>query len=72
MNDQLTIRQIAEHLGEPVYRIAYAIRRSQIQPAFRAGNCFVFPAESIEAVKESLAKTRKYGTTGNESAANAA
>ncbi len=57
MNEQqlYTIRQIADHIGKPTWRIRYVIlNHGPIKPALLAGNTQLFDARAIRKIKNEI------------------
>jgi hypothetical protein len=50
----LTVGAIARELGEPIHRVAYAIRTRGIDPECLAGHIRVFAPDAIERVSDIL------------------
>ena len=55
----LTVSDIARALEADRDAVAYAIRKSRIEPAGRAGLVRLFPAATLEAVKAFLNSKRQ-------------
>jgi hypothetical protein len=49
-----TIGSIAKHAGEPIHRIAYAIKTRQIRSSGMAGNAHVYNDEQVEEIAAAL------------------
>ena len=55
----LTVSDIARSLDEDRDAVAYAIRKSRIEPAGRAGLVRLFPGSTLEAVRDFLGSKRQ-------------
>lgn len=55
----VSIRDIADRLDEPFYRVRYAVAKHKIEPVQRVGIVRLFSEDQIPAVKAALAATSR-------------
>lgn len=53
----LTVGEIAKEIGEPLYRVKYAIDAYRIEPIQRAGIIRLFSREDIPRIKSAITRT---------------
>ncbi len=58
-SDLSTVGDIARHLGEPSWRIAYVIETRGIEPITRVGGYRVFDRAAVKAISDALATLDK-------------
>lgn len=54
MPELKTTGQVAEHLGEPIYRVEYVIKTRKIKPAGRAARFRLFDANGVQQIRQAL------------------
>ena len=60
MNDFCSISGVSKRLNEPVYRLDYAIKTRNIEPAGRLGIVRLFGEQQIVEIQKALQGIRHY------------
>ncbi len=53
-DDYITVGQIADRLGEPPSRVAYAITKYRLKPVTRVGIIRLFSDKQVELIRQGL------------------
>jgi len=61
MDGYLTLRQVAELLDQPYWRVSYLFRAKYLPPPERVGGSCVIPLADVAVIAQELRKVRERG-----------